>query len=287
MVAQESNGEIQPELSPASADSAHVTKPRNLRRTLVASAVVGVLGATALIVPGLTSKASAANTTITPVTADMLADRGNAVDRSITRPAPQSSEEVATLAEQRAENLARLGEQVSEQQRQLAVESRLNGLTTQSAAIQAEVKRIVEDGKFYWPTEGGITSWWGPRMHPILHYVRMHGGVDIGGACNQPIWAVRDGVVSDLSSGSQSGNTVRLDHGTVKGAKLETSYLHMSSFAVSAGQQVKRGQVIGYVGNTGLSTACHLHFTTYVNGVNSDPVPFLTPGQKSQSNFSR
>nr|WP_269779385.1 M23 family metallopeptidase [Propioniciclava soli] len=119
------------------------------------------------------------------------------------------------------------------------------------------------------------------RLHPILHYTRLHGGADIGGAVGAPIYAVLDGVVTKAASGynSGSGNNVRIDHGTVDGEALETAYLHMDSFIVAEGETVKRGQLIGYVGNTGLSTAPHLHFSVYVNGVNSDPAPYLARGQ--------
>ena len=72
-------------------------------------------------------------------------------------------------------------------------------------------------------------------------------GVDMGGACGQPIWAAQDGVVVDRSSGGQSGNNIRLDHGKVKGVKLETAYLHMQSMSVKVGEKVKRGQQIGTV----------------------------------------
>ncbi len=144
-----------------------------------------------------------------------------------------------------------------------------------AAAAKAKAEAARRAASFFWPTKGSITSPWGMRMHPILGYKRMHGGADIGGACNQPIYAVQDGVVTKAASSSQSGNNIRLNHGTYKGAKVETAYLHMNRFAVRVGERVERGQVIGTVGSTGLSTACHLHFVTYRNGANVNPAGYL------------
>lgn len=128
-------------------------------------------------------------------------------------------------------------------------------------------------GQLFWPTAGSISSPWGMRMHPILKYKRLHGGVDIGGRTGAPIYAAADGVVTKAANGynSGSGNNVRINHG--KG--LETGYLHMHKIHVKVGQKVKRGQIIGTVGNTGLSTAPHLHFSVYVNGVNTNPAKYI------------
>ena len=132
-------------------------------------------------------------------------------------------------------------------------------------------------GELAWPTAGGIGSPWGMRMHPILKYKRLHGGVDIGGATGQPVYAAEDGVVTRAALGynSGSGNNVRIDNGTLAGRSVETSYLHLNSISVQVGQRVRRGQLIGTVGSTGLSTAPHLHFSLYLDGVNSNPAPWL------------
>lgn len=132
-------------------------------------------------------------------------------------------------------------------------------------------------GKLQWPTAGKIGSKWGMRKHPILGYTRLHGGVDISGPVGQPIYAAEDGVVTKAAYGhnSGSGNNVRIDHGTLSGKSVETAYLHMSKISVKVGQKVRRGQVIGTLGNTGLSTGPHLHFSVYLNGANSNPAPWL------------
>jgi murein DD-endopeptidase MepM/ murein hydrolase activator NlpD len=128
--------------------------------------------------------------------------------------------------------------------------------------IEAELTRLKDLSRFTWPTKGGVASGFGMRKHPILGSMRLHNGADIGGACGNPIYATQSGTVTRANF-SRSGKNV------------ETSYLNMSKYAVSAGQSVTKGDVIGYVGTTGLSTACHLHLALYENGKGADPVPYL------------
>jgi murein DD-endopeptidase MepM/ murein hydrolase activator NlpD len=87
--------------------------------------------------------------------------------------------------------------------------------------------------------------------------------------------AAADGTVAWAQYFYGAGNMVMLDHGYVSGKWLTTEYDHMSRFAVSAGQKVSRGQIIGYVGSTGNSTGCHLHFGVKVNNQYVDPVTLL------------
>ncbi len=130
---------------------------------------------------------------------------------------------------------------------------------------------IVGNGGWAWPTSGGVASGFGPRLHPILGYYRMHSGMDIGGAQGQAIWAAHDGVVSLAGWNGGYGNTVIVGHGDA----TTTLYAHMSAFAVGPGDYVVAGQVIGYVGSTGLSTGPHLHFEVRINGAPVDPAPYL------------
>ena len=117
------------------------------------------------------------------------------------------------------------------------------------------------------PVPGPISSSYGLRMHPILGYARMHRGLDFRGGYGTPIVAVADGTVSGAGWAGGYGNQVRLSHA----GGLATSYSHMSRIAVSPGSRVRLGQVIGYIGSTGLSTGPHLHFETYQNGVTINP----------------
>lgn len=112
------------------------------------------------------------------------------------------------------------------------------------------------------PVAGRITSLFGMRRHPILGITRMHAGVDFGARYGAPIFAVSPGVVSFAGRHGGHGNYVRLEHGGGNG----TGYGHMSRIAVVPGTRVQAGQVIGYVGSSGLSTGPHLHFEAYQGG---------------------
>ncbi|MEY4054946.1 MAG: hypothetical protein RL519_281 [Pseudomonadota bacterium] len=118
------------------------------------------------------------------------------------------------------------------------------------------------------PVVGHITSNFGARRHPILGYTRMHAGVDFGAPWGAPIYAVGDATVSFAGWAGGHGNHVKLEHGGGWG----TGYSHMSRIAVSPGTRVRAGQVIGYVGSTGLSTGPHLHYELYRNGAKVDPM---------------
>jgi murein DD-endopeptidase MepM/ murein hydrolase activator NlpD len=124
------------------------------------------------------------------------------------------------------------------------------------------------------PSSGWISSEFGMRFHPILHYWRLHAGRDFAANCGTPIRAAASGRVISAGYAGGYGNRIEVDHGIVRGVNLVTAYNHMSRYAVHGGH-VSRGQVIGYVGTTGSSTGCHLHFETYENGTPKDPRRWL------------
>lgn len=114
-----------------------------------------------------------------------------------------------------------------------------------------------------------ITSGFGMRNHPILGYSRMHKGVDFGGAIGTPIMAAGDGIVSFKGWKNGYGNFVTIKHNNT----YETAYGHMSKFGnISEGNRVKQGQVIGYVGMTGMASGPHLHYEVRANDVQVNPV---------------
>ncbi|HVR90032.1 MAG TPA: M23 family metallopeptidase [Novosphingobium sp.] len=146
---------------------------------------------------------------------------------------------------------------------------------------QTQLLRWGTEGQFYeasgigeqrsgliMPVVGHITSGYGARRHPILGYTRMHAGVDFGAPWGSPIYAVANAVVSFAGRHGGHGNYVRLEHG----GGLGTGYGHMSRIAVAPGSHVRAGQVIGYVGSTGLSTGPHLHYELYQNGKTVNPL---------------
>ncbi|HSX55734.1 MAG TPA: M23 family metallopeptidase [Sphingomonas sp.] len=122
-------------------------------------------------------------------------------------------------------------------------------------------------GQMAMPASGRISSGFGLRRHPVLGFSRMHKGLDIAAGYGAPIRAANDGTVAFAGRNGGYGNFVRLNHSGGMGS----GYGHMSRIAVSGGQRVTRGQVIGYVGSTGISTGPHLHYELYRNGVAINP----------------
>ena len=130
-------------------------------------------------------------------------------------------------------------------------------------------------GSYIWPLPGySPGSAYGWRMHPILGEMRFHSGEDIGAPMGTPILAADSGNVILAGWNGGYGNCVMINHGDGR----VTLYGHMSSIAVSYGQAVTQGQVIGYVGSTGLSTGPHLHFETHVNNATTDPKGYFNFG---------
>ena len=126
------------------------------------------------------------------------------------------------------------------------------------------------------PIDGArLTSGFGARLHPILGYTTMHRGVDFGAPSGTPIMAAGDGVIEKIGPAGGYGNYVLLRHT----ATYETAYGHMSRFAAGlhVGSHVRQGQVIGYVGSTGLSTGAHLHYEIMINGRFVDPMKIKLP----------
>ena len=127
-------------------------------------------------------------------------------------------------------------------------------------------------GYLSYPVNGYITSPFGYRIHPIYGYYSLHNGVDFGASCGAPMYAAAPGRVIAQYYQSAWGNRLIIDHGWQRGVGLATIYNHATHYVVGVGQRVSRGQLVGYVGSTGWSTGCHLHFTVMANGVAVDPM---------------
>jgi len=119
-----------------------------------------------------------------------------------------------------------------------------------------------------WPVNAPITSGFGARYHPILHFTRMHNGIDFGAHYGSPIVAAADGTVERAGWAGGYGQQVRLAHA----GGIETSYSHMSRMVVSPGSPVRQGQLIGYSGSSGLSTGPHLHYEVLRSGQPINPM---------------
>ena len=182
----------------------------------------------------------------------------------------------AKLAKQRTEAIAK---QRALEKQQDKVRAKILALVKKKLA-QEQAANPTPMGKGYlsFPTKTPyITSTYGMRYHPVLHYWRLHAGTDFRAYCGTPIYSAAEGRVEWATTMGGFGKQVMLDHGIVKGNSVMTSYNHLSRFAVSKGQYVTRGQLLGYSGSTGTSTACHLHFEVYVNGHTVDPMSILGP----------
>ena len=155
------------------------------------------------------------------------------------------------------------------------------GLSGEGTRLQ--LVRFAQDGKDQWfdakgvgsqrstgammPVAGRLTSGFGMRRHPVLGTARMHKGLDIAAPMGAPIRAPMDGVVQMAGWAGGYGKFVKLSHGQ----GMATGFGHMSRIAVSSGTRVGRGQIIGYVGSTGMSTGPHLHYELWKNGVPTNP----------------
>ena len=171
------------------------------------------------------------------------------------------------------------------QSRKAIIEGRINSINRSSDGIQMILAQLQAGQPDWVPGDVEITnpipgykigSKFGMRYHPILHVSRLHAGGDLGAPSGTPIYAPADGIVVIAGVRGGYGNATVIDHGH----SLATLYGHQSQILVKPGQAVKRGELIGKVGSTGLSTGPHLHFETRIKGVPIDPegvVDFTRP----------
>ncbi len=162
-------------------------------------------------------------------------------------------------------------------------------LQKEIAADQAKYKKALASEQSYnnsysgatsssgmsWPCAArGITSPFGTRSDPFSHTQTSHSGIDINAGYGAPIYACASGTVTSATYSSIFGYHVRISHGN----GFLTLYGHMTRYTVHAGQQVSKGEIIGYAGSSGRSTAAHLHLTMYYNGVLVNPLNYLPSG---------
>lgn len=184
--------------------------------------------------------------------------------------------QVAHISARKAAERKRLAKLEAERrklQRQLAELARQARL--RAARQHRSTSRSSSNGYLSRPVNGGwISSEFGNRYHPILHYWRLHAGMDFAVACGTPVHAAAGGTIVSAGWAGGYGQRIVVNNGYVRGVGLSTTYNHLSRI-VRYGGHVSRGQLIGYSGTTGSSTGCHLHFETYENGVPKNPRRWL------------
>lgn len=151
-------------------------------------------------------------------------------------------------------------QQEAERQRRLREQNRSSGGSTGVS--------VTGTGELMWPVGGPITSHFGVRRHPVWGDMRQHNGIDIGANHGTTVVAADSGTVITSTHNSTYGNYIVISHGN----GVATLYAHLSSRSVSVGTSVSKGQQIGLVGSTGISTGPHLHFEVSVNGVRINPL---------------
>lgn len=151
----------------------------------------------------------------------------------------------------------------------------LEGLESRLDVVRGNVEKrnaLAAATPSIWPSHGWLSSRMGLRTDPVSGDRAFHPGLDIAGEHGQPVYATADGRVTTRGYQGAYGNLLVLDHGF----GLMTKYGHLSSYLVKQGDQVKRGQVIGRVGNTGRATGYHLHYEVHANGRLINPLQLLT-----------
>lgn len=134
-----------------------------------------------------------------------------------------------------------------------------------------ERRSIIASTPSIWPVRGWITSEFGYRYNPFTSSKQFHEGIDIAADRGTPVRAVADGIVASISSDAELGNNIIINHGF----GISTRYAHLSQISVKVGQKVKKGEIIGKVGSSGLTTGPHLHYEVRMNGIAMNPRKYL------------
>lgn len=207
---------------------------------------------------------------------DTFAARYNRAKDELTR----ISQRLEALAQRRAAALTAARQAVGPDQaqhRQTLAESGSLGAQIRDAAahLAATGSTVNGTGDFIHPSSGGVTSGYGRRFHPILHYVKLHTGTDFA-VGDGNAHAADDGRVLFTIVSQAYGNFTVIDHGVIDGRHITTAYAHQAKFLVKPGQAVTKGQTIGVIGSTGYATGPHLHFEVRDNGAVENPMPWLS-----------
>lgn len=173
-------------------------------------------------------------------------------------------------------------EQLSDEEKNL--QTKIDEINAQYEEVNKQILALAGQGidtayiggELEWPVPGytRITSKYAMRVHPITGQYKLHTGVDIGAPEGANFIAANDGIVVKAERNPAYGNMVIIDHG----GGISTLYAHGSEILVQVGQTVKRGEAVLKVGSTGYSTGPHAHFEVRINGITTDPLPYITNG---------
>ena len=237
-------------------------------RPLIAGGALGTAGVIAVLLFSASSHAdvssSAVGSTVAASNSAKATSSTTALGGPDTRPEPEAphfnavNAMTAAAANAAADAAAALAE----------LDAAPDAGSVPTAVVDAA--QVLASG-FVKPVDGVASSAFGVRFHPILHVWKLHSGTDLATSCGTPVKAVKAGQVTLAGGFTGYGNRVVVDHGS----GLVTTYNHLRSYAAVAGLKVQQGQIIGYVGSTGMSTGCHLHFEVMVGGAFVDPAPYL------------
>ena len=183
-------------------------------------------------------------------------------------------------------------EKLSDEEKQL--QSKIDEINEQYEEVNKQILALAQQGldtqyiggQLAWPVPGytRITSKYAMRVHPITGQYKLHTGVDISAPMGANFIAANDGIVIKAGMNSAYGNMVIIDHG----GGITTLYAHGSEIIAKIGQTIKRGEEVLKVGSTGYSTGPHAHFEVRINGVTTDPLPYITnglvPGEEKEEN---
>ncbi len=243
-----------------------------------------------------------------PLTAARASGRRQArAAAAIALTAVSSKAMMARAAEQQVDAVVAAREAAFEAAKKAALEDKrqYQVLVAQSGALGSRIVELAAElrqgpepaaghRKVGAARDRAVTSPYGPRFHPILHYVKVHTGTDFG-AGDGIVYAADDGVVLFTEFNTAYGNMTVIDHGKVGGLRITTLYAHQSAVGVKPGDRVVKGQAIGVIGSTGYSTGPHLHFEVRIDGEPLDPAPFLedaklptaAPGRRARARPAR
>ncbi len=226
--------------------------------------------------------------------ADLLKQMGskkNEID-SVKQELSQAMQEIETVKQEQTktskilENTKRIKENYTAQlsQEERDIQGKIDEYNQKFHEINSQILELAQQGidskyiggTLAWPVPGytRITSNYGMRTHPITGVYKLHTGVDIGAPMGATFIAANDGLVVKAEYNSAYGNMIIIDHG----GGISTLYAHGSEIKVQAGEYVRRNQEVLKVGSTGYSTGAHAHFEVRINGIVTDPMPYITNG---------